>query len=770
MTKSDAPLILLGGVIDQFVSTQSSKVDGHTIYIHVGGNVWINEFGMGTHSDGSQSTPHVPVSVTGGEYPGFYLTGTYKADATVSSDNAECYISGGYFHEVAGASLEKINGDVRWQIYNADIDNFFGGGINDAKPITGNITTDIYNSYVKLFCGGPKFGNMQGGKKVTTNAEGCTFGKFFGAGYGGTSIAKKKYYDLDTYNWSTLQGYYTTDRGKYFNGTTTGASQTSGKDYGKKGPGVATDFGYEFFVWSTGTTGARFFVNFAAFSLAQCNDVSSTLKKCTVETNFYGGGNLGKVVGTATSKLEDCTVKGSVYGAGYSASLPTVEVRDAGFTKDPNYNSQSGMFEPGVFSGTTTFTWQNAAAAGKTLTNGQSGSDLSNHILYTNTVLTGLGEVAKAVLSIDGTTTVLESVYGGGEESGVGGDTEVKVTGGTIGTTGKGGAEYGNVYGGGKGSIRDVRHGLVKGNTKVKIENTGTGENMIVPFIRHNVYGGGAYGSVGTFTYASDAADAAITGYTSGGKAEVIITGGTFGTTGSSNGMIFGSSRGDVGAEGSIHDKLAWVYDTDVKIGTSGSGSVFSTPTIKGSVYGGGENGHVFRNADVYIYSGTVGIPTGQEIDNQSGASYPYRGNVYGAGCGTDKYYLNPTEVEDPTDGNGDEYNPLAGIVQGNTTVNISGGHVVRNVYGAGAMGSVGTASDATSGKTTITVTGGRIGYNGNSNNDGNIFGAARGDLAATGDLALVRETEVNISYTTTPDADNEDMDVQLIAGSVFGR
>lgn len=35
VTKTDAPLILLGGVIDQFVSTQSSKVDGHTIYIHV---------------------------------------------------------------------------------------------------------------------------------------------------------------------------------------------------------------------------------------------------------------------------------------------------------------------------------------------------------------------------------------------------------------------------------------------------------------------------------------------------------------------------------------------------------------------------------------------------------------------------------------------------------------------------------------------------------------------------------------------------------------
>lgn len=119
---------------------------------------------------------------------------------------------------------------------------------------------------------------------------------------------------------------------------------------------------YEFFVWSPGNTGGRFFVKYATFSLAQCNDVSSTLKKCTVETNFYGGGNLGKVVGTATSVLEDCTVNGSVYGAGYSASLPTVEVRDGGFVTNPNYNPKSGMFEPAKLSGTTTFTWQNAAA------------------------------------------------------------------------------------------------------------------------------------------------------------------------------------------------------------------------------------------------------------------------------------------------------------------------------------------------------------------------------------------------------------------------
>ena len=469
-TKTDAPLILLGGVVDQFVSTQSSNVNGKTIYIHVGGNVWINEFGMGTHSDGNKSTPHVPVSVTGGEFPGFYLTGTYKADAQVRTDNAECYISGGYIHEAAGASLEQINGNVRWQIYNADIDNFFGGGINDAKPITGDITTEIYNSHVTLFCGGPKFGNMQANKTVTTRAEGCVFGDYFGAGYGGTSIAKKKYYDKDgDQNWGTLQGYYTTDRGKYFDGSTTQSSQI-GKDYGRKGPGVATDFDYEFFVWSTGTTGARLYVKFAAFSLAQCNKVSSSLKRCTIENNYYGGGSLGKVVDSVTSMLDSCTVMGNVFGAGFSATLPTIQVRDGGFTKNPNYNKGSGMFEPGIFTGTTEYHWKQV----NSLSNGGSGTSSSNDTNYVHTTvdLNNLGTVnGNVTLTLKGTTQVgtLEGapgsetlkagtgcVYGGGAESAVSGNTSVFLEGHTH--------VYGNVFGGGD-------KGPVTGNTSVILKD-----------------------------------------------------------------------------------------------------------------------------------------------------------------------------------------------------------------------------------------------------------------------------------------------------------
>ena len=781
LTKSDAPLILLGGVIDQFVSTQSSKVDGHTIYIHVGGNVWINEFGMGTHSDGSQSTPHVPVSVTGGEFPGFYLTGTYKADAIVRNDNAECYISGGYIHEAAGASLEQIGGNVRWQIYNADIENFFGGGINDAKPIKGDITTDIYNSHVTLFCGGPKFGNMQTGKKVSTNAEGCTFGKYFGAGYGGLSYSKKKYYDKDDdpVNWTTQQSNYTNDRGKYYDGKTTELKQ-GGTSYGFKGPGVATDFDYEYFVWTSGKTGGRFYVKFASFSLAQCNDVSSTLKKCTIENNFYGGGNLGKVVGTATSMLEDCTVKGSVYGAGYSASLPTVEVRDAGFTKAPNFNKNSGMFEPAELSGTTTFTWQNATVAGKTLTNGQSGSNLTNHILYTDIELTGLGEVAKTVLTINGTTTVGESVYGGGEESVVVGDTEVNVTGGTIGTTGKGGARWGNVFGGGKGKEDDVTAGQVKGNTNVTISGTTETTKII-----HNVYGGGAFGSVGTFTYDG------TTGFPNSltentGTANITITGGTFGSDGKENGMIFGSSRGSEGdpeTDDNV-DKIAWVGNTNVVIGTQSETPVLTNPKIAGSVYGGGENGHNYQNAQVTIHSGTIGI-TNPETDG--GARYPYRGNVYGGGCGTDTFDR----------GEGDDkktyYDFNAGIVLGNTRIDIDGGHIVHNVYGGGAMGSVGTytlADEAyhaehpevpvgmplscaeNTGLCTINITGGKIGMtnatmqgHGTDGPDdfGHVFGAGRG---YSKDPNLYPNIE---SYAFFNNTQLTISDKALVCGSVYG-
>ena len=487
--KVDDPLILQGGVFDQFVSTQSSAVNGKVIYIHVGGNVWFHEFGLGTHSDGEQSTPHVPVSVTGGDYDGFYLTGTYNQDAAERTDNAECYISGGHFQEAAGASQEPINGDVRWQIYDADIENFFGGGVNAARPIKGDVTVDIYNSHVTTYCGGPKFGNMQSGKQVKTTAEGCVFTNYFGAGYGGNSYSRKKYYDKEKYDFDSWDNDYVTDRGKFFDGKTTNAVSAQ---YGKKGLGVATDFDYEFFIWSKGNTGGRFFVKFVSFSLAQCNDVESFLKKCKINENFYGGGNLGKVSGTATSTLEDCEVTGNVFGAGYSATLPKIKVRSGGFTTLPKFNSNSGMFEPGEpamptstdMTGTEEYEWIHKDKYPNNNTGGfldKDGNYDTNGKYVVTTVdisSNNLGSVGSVNLTIKGTTTVAGSVYGGGalacmDANGV---AKINLLGGTI---------NGDVYGGGQGRLEAGTSGqegyvspvaAMVGSTKVNLNGMETGD------------------------------------------------------------------------------------------------------------------------------------------------------------------------------------------------------------------------------------------------------------------------------------------------------
>ncbi len=750
--RAKKPIILQGGVIEQWVTQQQNAGD-LVEYFHVGGNVWFKEFHRGSHQDNpDRYTPHPPVSVTGGDFDKFYLTGLYQSQATIYDDNAECYISGGRFGEVAGAGMEGIGtsvgkGNVTWIIDHADIREFYGGGINAKKPIYGNIHTIIKNSYVTQFCGGPKFGDMENGRTVKTIADNCTFGTYFGAGYGGNSYnryAPKNYNEVINIEWN-----------KWVAGT----SYPSGGNYGgykleynSDRGGVPTQFDYQFIPMSGNTNNvARLFIDYISFSLATTHNVTSELTGCKVLGNFYGGGSLGKVEGNATSTLNNCIVNGSAFGAGYSASTPTVEVMPtSGFITEPSYDEQSGSFIDGVVPSkqtnpsTVTYTWQhrNEIIADAANDNARTALaiDKTNHILYTNEDLTTLGTVTgNATLNITGTTTVAGSVYGGGEESGVDGDTEVTIKNGTIGTTDLGGAEYGNVYGGGKGKEDNVTAGQVKGDTKVKIEN-GT--------ILHNVYGGGAYGSVGDYTY--DENDV-ITARIGGGNTEVYITGGEIGTDGDENGMVFGSSRGDVGDENSIHNKLAWVYDTHVAIGDTAANATVTTetPLIKGSVYGGGENGHNFRSSYVRINGGTIGMTSGGDITDDngtpdddeddieySGAAYPYRGNVYGGGCGTDMY------------DNNTKYNPIAGIVQGNARINMTGGLVVHNMYGAGAMGSVGT--ETTGGVTTIDISGGTVGVSGTVG-DGNVFGAARGAADATSnEYALVRDhTTVNISGGT---------------------
>ena len=466
-SETDA-LIVQGGVMEQWVSYNQKGRSNNIPYIHVGGNVWFKEFHTGCHQDKNQTsgnnrfqpTKHSPISVTGGDFDEFYLTGLYVANAGLDNyaDNAECYINGGRFGTVCGAAMEGIGkangadntGDISWLIQNADIREFYAGGLNGAKPVTGNLSTTIVDSHVDLFCGGPKFGDMSANKTVVTNATGCTFGTFFGAGYGGNSYSRyapsnqNNVTNIDWNNW--VRGQYT----RAYNAT-----------YG----GVSTRFLYQFLPMSDNKTNvARILIDFVKFSLATTRNVTSTLTGCTIDSNFYGGGSLGKVDGNVTSTLTDCTIYGNVFGAGFSASLPTVEVDSIGFRVEPFYYTELGTYRTGVKGQTTTYTWAES---------GTIGVDNEAHILYTTEDLSksNLGSVTTATLTLKGTTTVgtkdglnnlvegTGNVYGGGDESGVSGSTTVKLQGSA--------KILGNVYGGGN-------KGQVGGSSEVKIQDATT--------------------------------------------------------------------------------------------------------------------------------------------------------------------------------------------------------------------------------------------------------------------------------------------------------
>lgn len=461
-------LIVQGGVMEQWVSSNQKGTSNNIPYIHVGGNVWFKEFHTGCHQDKDVPTKHSPISVTGGDFDEFYLTGLYVSCTTSYYDNAECYINGGRFGTVCGAAMEGIGkadgadntGNITWQIQNADIKEFYAGALNAARPATGNLSTTITNSHVDVFCGGPKFGDMSSGKTVTTTATGCTFGTFFGAGYGGNSYSRqapKNHNNIINFphndnqagndaSWNAwLARFYT----QSYSGT-----------YG----GVSTQFNYQFLPMSSNIDNvARIFVEYVKFSLATTHGVTSTLKHCTIDSNFYGGGSLGKVDGNVISILDSCTVKGNVFGAGFSASLPTVEVDSIGFLTEPYYYTELGTYRTGVKKGTTTYKWKRKV--------GNTWINTADSSLYTTEDLDALGTVqGNVTLILKGDTKVgtllnngslkanTGNVFGGGDMSGVigGGNTSVIL---------QGDAEVrGNVYGGGN-------NGPVGGNSSVTIQD-----------------------------------------------------------------------------------------------------------------------------------------------------------------------------------------------------------------------------------------------------------------------------------------------------------
>lgn len=533
--KHEAPMILNGGEFFQIVSkeqtdnvtnnpqTLGSWACDRTSYFLLGGNLWMKAFTPGVHGNGRASTRHCAVNAIGGEFPEFYLSGMFRTDFYNKTDNPHAYLDGGKFGIVAGAGMESVGGknetnggDVTFKINHSLIDEFYGGGINAQRPVTGNISVTIDNSKVTKYCGGPKLGDMSNTKTITTNATGTTFDEFYGGGNGGTNLLRERKSDAgagtdaptkdDHSKWdraSTGNGQQE-NYGGFFNAFT-----PFGYDANK---GYQAEYEFEMLPRTSGNSKVitRSYYYWASFSKTKVAPITNTITDCTFNGDFYGGGNLGAVDSPTnstdpaiSSTLKGHTVvHGSAFGAGYSASATSFKVHDKSTVVYP-YRDNAGFIHDGSLDyGSTEYTWIHdiPAAWGKTASTSNPTFEYEGKwYCYTGTELTGLGTVTGDVsLTIEGNTVVMGKVvnvtedangnkvitygaqtggvFGGGDASGVVGNTIVKIDASGQQTTD--GYDYNtyNVFGGGNKAT-------VTGNCKVTLKNKSV--------ISSNVFGGG---------------------------------------------------------------------------------------------------------------------------------------------------------------------------------------------------------------------------------------------------------------------------------------
>lgn len=601
-------------------------------YLQIGGNAYVEELYPGSHTDDARTTTIRPIIVTGGEIEECCMTG-YRAGASATGANIYFWGAGGRIHKWLGAYMETPNTNgvnVTAKVDHARIYKFFGGGTSPAARITGNIDITMNNSLVDFYCGGPEFGDMAAGKTVTTHAKGSTFGEYYGAGFGGTSITYNRQGNITNVNFGNSIDFPIAFSDTY-------KRLTNNTTYG-----IGSCYKFEFILYSggSGIGVARSYTGYAKFDLASTGSVTNELEGCTVKGNYYGAGCQGKVNGSVTSKLTGCTFEGNVFGGGFKATSNTLDVYPATEPTKSRYTKETGLFSDFGTVAPETFTWQYRATTG---------SDDGQKILYTNADMTELGNVTGAIsLTVDG-GTVAGNVYGGGNESPSRNNTEVTIKGTA--------AVSGDVYGGGNianvdgttsvgiqgGTIsKDVYGGGALAHTNTK---GGTTSVNLVGGTVHDVYGGGL-GQKKGFNGATEDIEAYVYGNVTvtlngskeeGATNDCKVTGNIFGCN-----NLNGSPKGNV---------LVNIYKT---VGTDKTGEKNNTTYDVAAVYGGGNMAaYVPSNPETTEAKATVNIYGCDDTSIQyvygggNAASVPASevtvygcyeiGYVFGGGNGRDK-------------------------------------------------------------------------------------------------------------------------------------
>ena len=431
------------------------------------------------------------------------------------------------------------------------------------------------------------------------------------------------------------------------------------------------------------------------------------IKGGTFSQYVYGAGQYAAAYGTRkmiiTGGIFNCWVAGGCYGTNNSGG-ETDGNTYVYFGGDASMSNTVGVFGSGYGTGNTgngyytvaksyVVAADEAQIAGSVYGGGNNGYCTDDTEVY-----------------VKGTTlNIAGSVYGGANLSRSEGDVTVTVKSGKI---------VGSVYGGAWGNTATTNIVYVTGKATVNVEggtmenvyggglgaqtrmNGGTEVNVSGGTINNNVYGGGQLGSV----YGNTAVNI------SGGTINDVYGAGlgTASTTASANANISQNTNVTV-TGGEMQNVFGGGENGSVAYTNGGAPTYASTVTISGgtvkvNVYGGGSKGFSQANTFVNIQGGSV------------------EGDVFGGALGTrSKVYVGGVRTVNMTGGtvagsvyggsrNADDalrltnYQQTTYYSQAANRVNITGGHIVYQVFAAGFFGNTYGSVYAFIGKKAVTT------------------------------------------------------------------
>lgn len=619
--------IIKGGWFQQLVRCYQGGTHNKLSYFNIGGNAYIKEFFHGNHSSTERGYSLVPVNVTGGEVESCFMTGQRNGSYVRPVDSSvRFYCAGGKIGKYLSVYMEYPVVNATMKVDHARIGRFFGGGTTPSAQLSGNIDVTMNYSDVDFFCGGPEFGDMSAGKTVIVNTTGSTFGEYYGAGFGGTALTRQRngerinnnaqMSEID--NYPSVRLSYDSDKG-----------------------GVGVSYEMECLLNGSGIKLFRFYDYYATLSLAKTGSVTTNAINCLFKNNFYGGGCQGMVDGDISSVLNNCTVMGNAYAGGYKASATEINVYPLSGGSYPTWdNTYKAFTSYGTYPQAEIYTWVSG-------TNGT--VDSNNKTIATSVDMSRMGEVTGTTsLEVTGSSDVKGSVFGGGQESKVSGNTVVTINGGRFGA---------DIFGGGEGV---VDNGAVKvsadigGNTTVNISG---GEFLVTqsgndeaPFTeRHNIYAGGNMACV------------------IGGSTYLNITKGMLSMNSDGSGDFLESGRG---AMDLVYEQEGMMYFCAFGGGYGKNTSVLGDTYLDFNVTFDGSTDikSIGLDDDLIDYQTVLDVAGGGFNGTVGGKTFVHVGgnamcrNLYGGG--------------------------LYATIGGNTYVDVTGGNI-DNVYGGGVMGDI---------------------------------------------------------------------------------